>query len=102
MLKGGFFIEAGANDAESDSDSLHFELNRGWGGLLVEPNPFSFQQCKAKHRKEQLTHNIDFPFILNTNISLLIGKIFEQFCYNSHLCHLYEFVIIFSSQKRHG
>ncbi len=27
---GGFFIEAGSNDAESDSDSLHFELNRGW------------------------------------------------------------------------
>ena len=26
----GFFIEAGANNAETDSDSLHFELNRGW------------------------------------------------------------------------
>jgi hypothetical protein len=27
---GGFFLEAGSNDAESFSDSLHFELNRGW------------------------------------------------------------------------
>jgi hypothetical protein len=27
---GGFFVEAGSNDAESRSDSLHFELSRGW------------------------------------------------------------------------
>ena len=38
-LKGGFFIEAGAFDGESDSTSLHFELNHGWNGLLVEPHP---------------------------------------------------------------
>ncbi len=30
FLIGGFFLEAGSNDAESFSDSLHFELNRGW------------------------------------------------------------------------
>jgi hypothetical protein len=30
IFLGGFFIEAGSNDAETDSDSLHFELNRGW------------------------------------------------------------------------
>jgi hypothetical protein len=23
-------VEAGSNDAESRSDSLHFEINRGW------------------------------------------------------------------------
>jgi hypothetical protein len=27
---GGFFVEAGSYDAESRSDSLHFEINRGW------------------------------------------------------------------------
>jgi hypothetical protein len=27
---GGFFLEAGSNDAEDFSDSLHFELNHGW------------------------------------------------------------------------
>ena len=29
-LLGGFFIEAGANNFESSSDSLHFELTHGW------------------------------------------------------------------------
>jgi hypothetical protein len=30
LFVGGFFIEAGSNDAEDYSDSLHFELNRSW------------------------------------------------------------------------
>ena len=38
-VKNGFFIEAGADDFEVDSNSLHFELEHGWTGLLVEPNP---------------------------------------------------------------
>ena len=39
QVKNGFFIEAGADDFELDSNSLHFELEHGWSGLLVEPNP---------------------------------------------------------------
>ena len=39
QVQGGFFIEAGATDFETDSNSLHFELEHGWTGLLVEPNP---------------------------------------------------------------
>ena len=35
----GFFIEAGAYDGEVYSNSLYFEIKRGWKGLLVEPNP---------------------------------------------------------------
>ena len=38
-LRDGFFIEAGADDFETDSNTLLFELQRGWTGLLVEPNP---------------------------------------------------------------
>jgi hypothetical protein len=30
IVAGGFFIEAGSNDGEDYSDSLHFELNRSW------------------------------------------------------------------------
>ena len=32
-------IKSGAFNGESDSTSLHFELNHGWTGLLVEPHP---------------------------------------------------------------
>jgi len=37
--KDGFFIEAGADEGEFLSNTLYFELMRGWSGLLVEPNP---------------------------------------------------------------
>ena len=36
-LREGFFVEAGASGGEDDSHSLYFELERGWTGLLVEP-----------------------------------------------------------------
>ncbi|XP_023327101.1 uncharacterized protein LOC111700431 isoform X2 [Eurytemora carolleeae] len=49
--KGGFFIEAGANNFESDSDSLHFELNHGWTGLLVEPHPSYYEKGMSKNRR---------------------------------------------------
>lgn len=35
----GFYIEAGAFDGEHMSNSLYFELKKGWNGILVEPNP---------------------------------------------------------------
>ena len=38
-IKEGFYIEAGAYDGEHMSNSLYFELKKGWNGLLVEPNP---------------------------------------------------------------
>lgn len=47
----GFFVESGAVDGQKDSNTLYFELNYGWSGLLVEPNPRDFQRLKAKHRR---------------------------------------------------
>lgn len=37
--RGGFFVEAGANDGVSQSNTLLLELALGWRGLLVEPVP---------------------------------------------------------------
>jgi len=50
-LKNGFFIEAGAHDSETNSDSLYFELNHNWSGLLVEPHPLGFVEGLEKRRK---------------------------------------------------
>ena len=36
-MREGFFIEAGADDLETDSNTLFFEIERGWTGILVEP-----------------------------------------------------------------
>ena len=50
-IKNGFFIEAGSQDAETHSNTLHFELNQGWTGLLVEAHPLFFAEGLLRHRK---------------------------------------------------
>ena len=47
----GFFIEAGAYDGETYSNSLKFELKLNWTGILVEPNPDNFESLLTKNRK---------------------------------------------------
>jgi FkbM family methyltransferase len=42
----GFFIEAGANDGISQSNTFLYEKKYGWSGLLIEPNPSKCLQCK--------------------------------------------------------
>ena len=36
-VKGGFFVEAGADNFLLNTNSLLFERQHGWTGLLVEP-----------------------------------------------------------------
>jgi len=50
-LKNGFFIEAGAVDFETFSDTLYFEIKHNWNGLLVEAIPGSYYTGLKKHRK---------------------------------------------------
>lgn len=42
----GIFIEAGANDGFSQSNTYWLERMRGWKGLLVEPVPAMAAQCR--------------------------------------------------------
>ena len=48
--RNGIFIEAGAYDGEIHSNTLQLELKYNWTGILVEPNPDSFQELLTKHR----------------------------------------------------
>ncbi len=45
-FKRGFFIEAGANDGISQSNTLLFEKKLKWKGLLIEPIPELAVSCK--------------------------------------------------------
>ena len=57
-VKNGFFIEAGAADFETDSNSLLFELKHQWTGLLVEPNPIVYPKGKERlYRREIFIYN---------------------------------------------
>jgi len=49
-LRGGFFIECGAADGETYSNSLFFELERNWTGILIEANPVFYRGILNKKR----------------------------------------------------
>lgn len=55
-FKNGFFIEAGANDGISQSNTALYEFEYGWKGLLVEPNTKKCFECK-KRRKNSIVEN---------------------------------------------
>jgi FkbM family methyltransferase len=43
---GGFFVEAGANDGFTQSNTYYFERCRGWRGVLVEGIPALAAECR--------------------------------------------------------
>lgn|SRR5579875_3562485 len=47
-IRGGFFVEAGANDGYHQSNTYFLERARGWRGVLIEPVPFL---CDAARRE---------------------------------------------------
>jgi hypothetical protein len=58
----GFFVESGARDGEIDSNTLSYELQDGWTGLLIEPDPTDFNALVTKHR-----HSYAFNGVLSSN-----------------------------------
>jgi FkbM family methyltransferase len=47
----GYFVELGANNGVSQSNTLHFERYRNWRGVLVEPVLHNYFQCRANRSK---------------------------------------------------
>ncbi|MBS4065366.1 MAG: FkbM family methyltransferase [Chitinophagaceae bacterium] len=43
----GFFVELGAYDGVLQSNTYHLEKRKNWKGVLVEPAPHKFLECKA-------------------------------------------------------
>lgn len=41
----GFFVELGANDGYTESNTLFLENKRNWRGVLIEPSPHQFLNC---------------------------------------------------------
>jgi FkbM family methyltransferase len=54
--RAGFFIEAGANDGVSQSNTLYFERYLGWTGLLIEPIPALAETCR-RSRPDAIVEN---------------------------------------------
>lgn len=49
--RNGFFIEAGANNGLSQSNTRYFEQYKGWKGLLIEAVPDLAKKCKINRPK---------------------------------------------------
>lgn len=47
---GGVFVDVGGYDGVTGSNSLFFELFRGWSGILVEPAPTQLRKAEAVRR----------------------------------------------------
>jgi len=47
ILRDGRFIELGAIDGLKNSNSLFFEKNLKWRGLLIEPNPIVYENLRS-------------------------------------------------------
>ena len=51
---GGFFIEVGANDGFTQSNTYYLEKFLGWSGILIEPIPDLFEQCRSTRRNSDV------------------------------------------------
>lgn len=54
--RNGFFIECGAADGETFSNSLFFEIERNWTGILIEANPYNHRTLLRKNRRAYVLH----------------------------------------------
>jgi FkbM family methyltransferase len=65
-IQGGFFVELGANDGISQSNTKHLELFHGWRGVLIEPYPPNFEKLtktrsRLSHFENSACVGFDFP-----------------------------------------
>ncbi|MDJ1471635.1 FkbM family methyltransferase [Xanthocytophaga flava] len=61
-FRNGFYIEAGANDGITQSNTLFFEKYQNWKGLLIEPIPEVYERCKANRPKAIVENYALVPF----------------------------------------
>lgn len=48
----GYFVELGANDGFTASNTLYFEIKKNWRGILIEPSPNLFLSCSYYRNRE--------------------------------------------------
>jgi FkbM family methyltransferase len=48
----GYFVELGANDGRTFSNTFYFEKFRGWKGVLIEPIPHKYLECRKNRSKK--------------------------------------------------
>lgn len=73
---GGYFVELGANDGLSQSNTFYFECFRNWTGILIEPYPHNYQLL-SKTRSSQTAK------FCNACVSFEYGERFVELIYSN-------------------
>ncbi len=55
-FRGGFFIEAGANDGYNQSNTYYLENSMGWSGVLIEGIPDLAEMCRKNRARSKVVH----------------------------------------------
>lgn len=56
--KNGFYVELGAHDGITQSNTKHLELFKGWRGVLIEPSPINYRKLKINRGKRNTLFNL--------------------------------------------
>ncbi|XP_051163581.1 uncharacterized protein LOC127282995 isoform X2 [Leptopilina boulardi] len=79
--KNGFFIECGAYDGETRSNTLNLERYYGWTGILIEADPINFAKMTLKNRNAYLSPTClsitSYPTISSFLMADNIGRLHE-------------------------
>lgn len=81
---GGFFIEIGANDGITLSNTFFFEKHRQWSGICVEPHPSAFSKLKNNRRVKLINACIadsenDKEFLKIEGYSEMLSGLMEKY-----------------------
>lgn len=52
----GYYIELGAHDGLTQSNTAFFEFHRGWKGLLIEPSRIRYEECVKNRPNSVVVH----------------------------------------------
>jgi FkbM family methyltransferase len=74
----GFFVELGANDGMVASNTYYFEKHKKWRGVLIEPCPNKFIECK-KNR------SVENTFFCAACVSFGFSEEFVKMAYSDYM-----------------
>lgn len=82
--KNGFFVDVGAFDGVTWSNSLTFELNFGWDGICVEPHPRAFKELSEQRKCKCLNYavsdkNGEFDFLIVEGESEMLSGLVDTY-----------------------
>ena len=71
----GVFVEAGAHDGFTQSNTYYLERHRGWRGLLVEPVPELHAKARRRRRAQVVNAALVGPEAEGTTVPIQFGDL---------------------------